>query len=279
MKQDDYKSFNAEHFVFEVPLYRSWRYAISYQRPIEAMFTTEDVRVRGFCPSCCSVSMFHSAVYHDRFARALMHDHSWNLLGVKLLGFVCQLNSSHVIHITTQGSVVEDEDISRGPVAIEMTKVGQHPSHADIANGDVSRYAKVMSSTDRAEFIRANGLAANGVYIGSFVYLRRLFERLIKRAEDRSTDIDRQTMNKKVPERISDLSDVLPSFMVENKTVYKFLSKGVHELSEENCGQMYEILKESVLLMLQQEKEIAEKRLREDKLQKAISGINAVSQQ
>jgi hypothetical protein len=60
-------------------------------------------------------------------------------------------------------------------------KIGQFPSLADTANDAAKLYSKVMEDEDRRELSRAVGLAAHGVGIGSFVYLRRVFERLIDR--------------------------------------------------------------------------------------------------
>ena len=41
----------------------------------------------------------------------------------------------------------------------------------------IKQYDKELRKPDLKEFTRAIGLAANGVGIGSFVYLRRIFER------------------------------------------------------------------------------------------------------
>lgn len=46
----------------------------------------------------------------------------------------------------------------------------------------IRKYDKVLSGERLKEFTRASGLAANGVGIGSFVYLRRIFEELIGEA-------------------------------------------------------------------------------------------------
>lgn len=60
------------------------------------------------------------------------------------------------------------------------TKIGQWPSLADIQFGEMGKkYDKHMSRGDLQEFKRAIGLAAHGVGVGAFVYLRRIFENLI----------------------------------------------------------------------------------------------------
>ena len=59
-----------------------------------------------------------------------------------------------------------------------MKKIGQYPSVADLSFPELKDYRKVMSKDDDKELKRAIGLHASGIGIGSFVYLRRIFERI-----------------------------------------------------------------------------------------------------
>jgi len=59
----------------------------------------------------------------------------------------------------------------------QVMKIGQFPSIADISNSETAQYRKLMSNEDASEFYKAVGLAAHGVGIGSYAYLRRIFER------------------------------------------------------------------------------------------------------
>ncbi|GAL83618.1 hypothetical protein KLA_07742 [Sporocytophaga myxococcoides] len=60
-----------------------------------------------------------------------------------------------------------------------LMKVGQFPSVADFHIQELKKYQKVLNKEKLKEFSKGIGLAANGVGIGSFVYLRRIFEHLI----------------------------------------------------------------------------------------------------
>jgi hypothetical protein len=62
---------------------------------------------------------------------------------------------------------------------MQLQKIGQFPSLADIAIDEGKTYRTVLTREDSSEFHKAIGLAAHGVGIGSFVYLRRIFERLV----------------------------------------------------------------------------------------------------
>ena len=62
---------------------------------------------------------------------------------------------------------------------ISIAKVGQYPSIADLHIKQIHRYDKVLNKDKMKELTKAIGLAANGIGIGSFVYLRRIFEHLV----------------------------------------------------------------------------------------------------
>jgi hypothetical protein len=68
-------------------------------------------------------------------------------------------------------------------------KIGQDPSIADLHISQIKDYNKVLPKEKLKEFTKAIGLAANGVGIGSFVYLRRIFEHLIEEAHDKAKNI------------------------------------------------------------------------------------------
>lgn len=157
-----------------------------------------------------------------------------------------------------------------------IQKVGQYPSHADIANDQSKIYRRILSREDAAEFHKAIGLASHGVGIGSFVYLRRIFERLIwsrfeefKEAERWDVDFKKLKMD----EKIQLLNGHLPSFLVDNARIYSILSVGIHELSEEDCLAFFEVLKESTVTILEEDLRKKEELDRKTKLAKAISAF------
>ncbi len=73
---------------------------------------------------------------------------------------------------------VEWEDNNHNNIKY-ISKVGQYPSVADFHIGKVHKYDKVLPKDKMRELTKAIGLAANGVGIGSFVYLRRIFQHLL----------------------------------------------------------------------------------------------------
>jgi len=55
---------------------------------------------------------------------------------------------------------------------------------ADIAESEIQNYRNILKEDKYREFNRAVGLNAHGIGTGAFVYLRRIFENLIKEAYD-----------------------------------------------------------------------------------------------
>jgi hypothetical protein len=145
-----------------------------------------------------------------------------------------------------------------------LQKTGQFPSSATIAFDESKKYNKLLSSGDAEEFHRAIGLAAHNVGIGSFVYLRRIFERLIiKRYTDfKETEgwNDEDFYKLRMAEKVEFLKDHLPPFLVKNAKIYSILSVEIHELEEGQCLSYFGVLKQSLVLILREDKKKKEER-------------------
>lgn len=141
-----------------------------------------------------------------------------------------------------------------------LTKIGQTPSLEDVAGADIDRYRKILGS-DFSELRRATGLFAHGIGIGAFIYLRRIFERLIDDARLASGlsegDVDQLRMS----EKVETLSEWLPPALVKFKSAYGILSKGVHELTEDECKRYFPTIRASIIMMLE-ERYVAEQKQR-----------------
>ena len=161
---------------------------------------------------------------------------------------------------------------------LSLSKVGQYPSVADFHIGQLRKYSKILPKDKMREFTKAIGLAANGVGIGSFVYLRRIFEHLVFEAfevaknRNEEFDIDGFT-TARMNEKIQMLSGFLPDFLVKNHIIYGILSKGIHELSEEDCKKYLTILRESIEMILDEKLEAHQKELKKASIKQTLSQI------
>ena len=65
----------------------------------------------------------------------------------------------------------------------------------------------------------------------------------------------------RMPEKIELLKDYLPAFLVKNKSLYGILSKGIHELTEEECRKYFPIVRNGIEFILD-EHLVEEERMR-----------------
>lgn len=241
----------------------------------EALSTGGTVRI--YCPLCKKDSIFKIDKYEPQIPRRKSisyqePDVSLNPFKsivddtyLKLIG-KCAANESHtavfIFYITHD----------------EVIKIGQHPSYADLARPVLKKYRKAIPKDKFAEFNRAIGLASSEIGIGSFVYLRRIFEYILESAhlEAKSSlewnESDYQ--GKKVHQKITCLRGYLPEFLVNNWTVYSILSKGIHELTEEECITYFPIVRTAIELILD---DILAKEEQKEKLVETQKAINMIT--
>jgi hypothetical protein len=163
--------------------------------------------------------------------------------------FKCSFNESHKL---------EYFFVKRGS---QIIKVGQYPSSADIDLPQASRYSAILGKQYYNELKRALGLHSHGVGIGSFVYLRRIIEKLVhdtfKEAETaekltrqefefQADGKNRNTMEAK----IKLLKGFLPDLITDHPKIYGVVSKGIHELTEEECLEYFPVLKDGIVMIL-----------------------------
>ena len=178
--------------------------------------------------------------------------------------------------------LVSDEAGKRRTESI-IQKVGQQPSFADVHISKIKKYAPVLTKLQLRELNRAIGLASHDVGVGSYVYLRRVFEALIEEAHaeasaDGGWDEDTYVQSR-MAERVALLKNHLPTFLVEHPKMYSLLSKGIHELSEEECLSHFETLRIVIELILDEklERKERDRKVRDAKaaLAKAIDETKA----
>ena len=160
------------------------------------------------------------------------------------LPFECAMDHSHKLdfYVKIDGNM--------------MTKIGQYPSVADLSFPELDEFKKVIDETSRKELRRAIGLYAQGIGVGSYVYLRRIFEHILEEAKghaerDGKLDLSNYSIMK-VPERMKLLRAYLPEMINSNPVFYKIVSRGIHELSEEDCIRYFPVLKEVIFMILRQ---------------------------
>ena len=201
---------------------------------------------------------------------------------------VCSLDKSHhvtayyIIYKATDVCKKQDdsEEYEKLKYCLVLEKIGQEPSMADLQMFDIEKYKKVLSSDSFRDFSMALGLHASGVGCGSLLYLRRIYETLIKNAQNKCSKLpewneeeyNKRRFNEKI-EYLESLGEkIIPDDLLDVKDkIYGWLSKGVHELSEQDSKELFPALKYSIELIL--DEQIAQKE-KEDKLKELKKTLN-----
>lgn len=230
------KSPTPREFYIEYPLYEEFTFPDGQDRQgwnIKYFGGTLDA----FCPECGAHSIFsHTprSMSHDQ--DAWVHDHLFEVV------LVCSREKKHQLYFLFR---------VRGRT---MQKIGQFPSLASLNLYDVKQYSSVLKPEPFRELTKAIGLAAHGVGIGSFVYLRRIFEGLVEEAHmaarAEASWVEATYQQARMSEKIQLLASHLPTFLVENRVLYGVLSKGVHELSESECLAAFPAIKLGIEIIL-----------------------------
>lgn len=272
------KELPVEEWLLERPLYSPIELGDEVNRAVKAILKYSKT-FDAFCPGCRQNATYSAIVSSETNQKFSEEE---RLVRLKQIGggdspllvwqlpyfsktIICTRNHHHVdFHF-----VMKDKS---------LIKIGQYPSLADIAIGDTSQFDKALGKNRLHELNKAIGLAAHGVGIGAYVYLRRVFESLVEEAHDKAISkpgwIEEDYERSKMKEKVSLLRDFLPEFVVQHPEMYGILSRGVHELTEEECLKYFEALKSAILV-------IAEDRLhkiqQEKRLKIASQAISDIS--
>ena len=138
-----------------------------------------------------------------------------------------------------------------------LMKIGQYPSIRDMEDPSYKRFRKVIGADDVKEIGTALGLYAHGVGVGSYVYLRRVYERLVlslgaelAKEEGWENKAQQKFYSMRMDEKIERVLTKLPDDVEHYKPLYAFLSKGVHELSDKECLAYFEPVKDFLFMIL-----------------------------
>lgn len=220
----------------------------------------------GYCAACEKESIFrggHDPSGHDQNA-GYGSNSDWMLGGGYFFSqaFCQRCSSVYVFYF-----VLSD---------MKLAKIGQLPSLEDLAVAENARFRKLLSKADFADLRRANGLFSHGIGIGSFVYLRRLFEQLIDRHrltfEQSNGPIDGWE-KMRMADRINALRDVLPPAIVTHRAAYSILSAGIHELDEETCRRYFPVVRSAIIQILEQDLQEQQRQAAESQLVRDLADI------
>lgn len=185
---------------------------------------------------------------------------------IMVFPFVCAMDAEHHLDFIVRAD------------GNALVKIGQYPSVADLSFPELDEFKKDIDKASMKEFRRAIGLHAQGIGVGSYVYLRRIFERIIETAKcqaenDQSVDLSNYN-SMRVSERIKLLKGYLPDIISSNPSIYRIVSKGIHELNEDDCIKYFPVLQEAIFMILRQ---WSQKRKEQDAIKKLEASISSIA--
>jgi hypothetical protein len=247
-----------DKFILTEPLYERFTYDPKHETLLRLIRASS--KIDGHCTSCRRETTFNVSPQYLGYALTTAFEQSKGFFEITA---TCARNEKHnliVYFMIAASSVI---------------KIGQWPSLADILLDELKPLRSAINKQDAAELHKAIGLAAHGVGVGSYVYLRRVFERLIFQSFEANKDavgLEHENFQRlRMPDKIEKLRDHLPPFLVKHRDVYGQLSDGIHNLSEEECLAYFDVFKGAVFLMLKQESERRIEAKAEEDLSKAIA--------
>jgi hypothetical protein len=263
------KPLMVEEFIFDLPLYNVLKAnrETAYEMLLKPLRFYG--RVEGYNPVIKQETTYQ--ISNERASMAISLN---SFLGYNTIKATCVRTD---FCITVIAIFFEDEDDTDTPY--KLMKVGQFPSIADLHISKIRSYDKVLPREEIKEFTRAIGLAASGVGIGSFVYLRRVFEFLLEDAHKIALNEDgwneEEYARARVAEKIQILKHHLPEFLVEHREMYSILSLGIHELEENDCLSHFEPLKIGIEIILDAK---VDELARRKKIEEASKKIKEIKQ-
>lgn len=275
---------DATEFLLSRPLYSTAVYTG------ESLWTLREIisfggRLDSYCPDCGRESVFQGTARPLPDNRELLSALSWGSdpepddleEGLLYSAAACARNPAHRLLVCML--VERVGSAGEGATSYRLTKIGQYPSLADVHAGDLRSYKAVLGEQRAAELNRGIGLAAHGVGIGAFVYLRRLWESFVEEAHALARQdaawSESEYARARVADRISMLHGYLPESLVSHSEVYGILSKGIHELSEEECLAHFHVLQTGLEVILEEKVSALQKANRAQQLKAALSKVQS----
>ena len=211
-----------------------------------------------FCPDCATLSTFSRVHPYYRGTPSISRGRAIEskpkpIERVETIDFACARNDKHLAYFVIK---VEENCVY---------KIGEFPSSADRYFSEFTKYQSELQSYT-GELRTAIQLYSHGFGVGSFAYLRRVFEKVINDVAVRKYSNDpkwslEKWRTKRIDARIKQLRKYLPEFLSSNPKLYAILSKGIHQLDENECLEYFEVMKAGI-------EEILDDKIRQDESQK-----------
>lgn len=155
---------------------------------------------------------------------------------------------------------------------LTIIKVGQDPINIDLTDDEAKKYEKQLKRFDAVDDLK-NALRSKNrnLYAGAATYLRRIFEKIVNYyLEEKRID----STGKRMKEKLEEIKECLdPDFYEYSNNIHSLLSKGIHELSEDEIMKMFGTLFGAILFQLDFEKRNDDAKAKKEEIGKTINEL------
>lgn len=219
------------------------------ENEVNALFPDiyNSLKIELYCPICKEKRVFtcvsHDKLGYDLNQSVLVRNKSVLTKGNMLIiyKFCCEFGHNFKMIMETLGQG-------------ELIKIGQFPSPMFLSNKINKDIFKILDEKEKQYYLLSVKSHNNNLNIASFLYLRRVFESLIEKAiKKTTTNFEGMKTKEKIKQLVKEglLNDLLKNNGYN--VLYTLLSDGVHNLTEEQCQEQYELLKSAVEIILEDE--------------------------
>jgi len=248
-------NIGASEIITKEPLYKRFELSsLDYSEIIEIIFYEGFVDC--FCPYCGKSSIFSGKLDVNQQQEKVNTQFSLSSFPgggggtVKIfqkpelysLNFYCSRHTNHILNVVYK--------IENG----SLTKIGQSPSLFEIQRGVFKKYKTVLGENYN-DLYNSIMFYSSHFGVAAFAHLRRILENYFMRmaheqCKKESNWNEKQFREARFIEKLELLKNNLPETLIQNPRIYSIISKGIHELSEEECLLYFEAVKECVFLCL-----------------------------
>jgi len=263
--------FNEDIMLY--PLYKKMQ--IDSDAKTCDIFPYNDYRLELFCPTCkkrrifCFQNSSFIKIYWDHKGDQFCENVKDFLFKTDYFSIRAQADCKHNLLVIFKK--VNDATIM---------KVGQYPSIYEL-NEEINNrsFIKMLGDEYAGYYKNACSLYSFNTCIGAIIYLRRIFEKILfdtYSEHQKKLDISLDDFKKlRMEEKLKTIQNYLPDILFEQgfNVIYTKISDGVHNLSEDECQQIFPILKNAIEEILIDKLEMKEKQKRRSELSKIISNL------
>lgn len=135
-----------------------------------------------------------------------------------------------------------------------VTKIGQYPSLASKEELEIQKYKSLkVIKKYYIELVRSVNAYSQHMGIASFVYLRRIYEHMVEKEYAKLPDTIKKS-NASFDEKMKAVDNKMhiipPELDSQKSKIYSVLSKGIHEYEEDECYELYPMMKVIIIMML-----------------------------